>query len=522
MNPSTWDVRSVALNGAYNMRPSIDGDLIAWESTITGNWDIFVYRLSTAETFQVTTDPSDSYLNDVFGSRITYVDLRNGSQDIYVSDLTFVPPCGGQGGDADGDGVCGASDNCPTVANPDQADANGNGVGDLCEPPPIAEAGPAQTVHVGTLVTLDGSGSSDPAGLLPLSYAWRLLSQPAGPPAELSGPSTVSPTFQPLASGDYVVELVVANAAGRPSPPDTVTVSTTNSRPIAEAGPDQLVATPGTVVQLDGSQSYDPDGDVLMYQWDLVEKPAGSQAAILFDSKDPDHPTFLADVYGTYLVSLVVSDNWSTSLADTVTISFENLKPVADAGASRSVDVGTTAALDGSGSHDPNGDPLTYAWMLVSYPPGSAAAIANATSMVAGLAPDREGTYVVQLVVSDGVLASDPSTVQIQAVMTTGAAVAAAAEVQGAVAGLPAGALKNDNMRNALNNKLNAVIASIQAGDYASALQKLENDILKKTDGCAGSSPPAPDANDWVKACGEQAVLYRLVLDAIAAVMALM
>jgi subtilisin family serine protease len=36
--------------------------------------------------------------------------------------------------DADGDGVCGDVDNCPTVANPDQTDANGNGLGDACDP----------------------------------------------------------------------------------------------------------------------------------------------------------------------------------------------------------------------------------------------------------------------------------------------------------------------------------------------------------------------------------------------------
>ncbi|MEJ6000153.1 thrombospondin type 3 repeat-containing protein [Paucibacter soli] len=37
--------------------------------------------------------------------------------------------------DTDGDGVCDAVDNCPTVANPDQKDSNRNGIGDACEPP---------------------------------------------------------------------------------------------------------------------------------------------------------------------------------------------------------------------------------------------------------------------------------------------------------------------------------------------------------------------------------------------------
>lgn len=36
--------------------------------------------------------------------------------------------------DRDGDGVSDGSDNCPSVANPDQADVDGNGVGDRCDP----------------------------------------------------------------------------------------------------------------------------------------------------------------------------------------------------------------------------------------------------------------------------------------------------------------------------------------------------------------------------------------------------
>ena len=78
---------------------------------------------------------------------------------------------------------------------------------------------------------------------------------------------------------------------------------------------------------------------------------------------------------------------------------------------------------------------------------------------------------------------------------------------------------KNANMQNALINKLNAVIASIQAGNYAGALSQLQNDILGKTDGCANSG--APDNNDWIKDCASQAVVYPQVLNAIAAVRAL-
>lgn len=90
-NMDTGELRTVVdNNGLYNARPSIDRDLISYESQQpNGNRDIYVYRLSTNETFRVTADGIDHYLNDVFGDEVTYVDQRTGNEDIYVVTLTF-------------------------------------------------------------------------------------------------------------------------------------------------------------------------------------------------------------------------------------------------------------------------------------------------------------------------------------------------------------------------------------------------------------------------------------------------
>ena len=40
----------------------------------------------------------------------------------------------GGGGDPDGDGICSANDNCPTIYNPDQADLDNDGIGNVCDP----------------------------------------------------------------------------------------------------------------------------------------------------------------------------------------------------------------------------------------------------------------------------------------------------------------------------------------------------------------------------------------------------
>lgn len=90
-----------------------------------------------------------------------------------------------------------------------------------------------------------------------------------------------------------------------------------------------------------------------------------------------------------------------------------NEAPTADAGADLLGTVGLAVALNGSASSDPDGDTLTYFWTLTSAPDGSAAALVNATSASASLTPDLVGTYVAQLVVSDGEAESLPDTVTV-------------------------------------------------------------------------------------------------------------
>jgi len=102
--------------------------------------------------------------------------------------------------------------------------------------PPVANAGVDQMVTPGSMVTLDGSGSSDP-DTTPnptLTYSW-LLSAPAGSGATLSDPTIVNPTFTADVAGDYVVELTV-NDGWVDSAPDSVTITAavpTNQIPVA-------------------------------------------------------------------------------------------------------------------------------------------------------------------------------------------------------------------------------------------------------------------------------------------------
>jgi hypothetical protein len=133
--------------------------------------------------------------------------------------------------------------------------------------------------------------------------------------------------------------------------------------------------------------------------------------------------------------------------------------------------------------------------------------------MITTFVPDLAGTYVIQLVVNDGLLDSAPSTTQVQVVANSTVPIEATRDVQTSIASLNPGVFKNANMQKTFNNKLNAVIADIEAGNYAVALDKLQNDILGKTDGCANSG--VPDNNDWIKNCASQGEVYPLILEVI-------
>ncbi|MDP2309157.1 MAG: hypothetical protein Q8P18_24250 [Pseudomonadota bacterium] len=84
--------------------------------------------------------------------------------------------------------------------------------------------------------------------------------------------------------------------------------------PVAEAGLG-LIAYVGDTVILDGSASFDPEGDPLVYTW----APVGGPPTEL-QSGDTAQPRFLVKEPGTLRFSLVVSDGTSASGADAVEV----------------------------------------------------------------------------------------------------------------------------------------------------------------------------------------------------------
>ena len=381
---------------------------------------------------------------------------------------------------------------------------------------PVADGGADQTVFVGDLASLDGSGSYDPDKNYPLTYEWLVVSKPEGSAAILSesvnaddsGGSQVF--FEADVSGDYAIQLVVTDSLGLASEPAIVVVSTHNSAPVADAGADQHFDNEGILIQLDGSQSFDPDGDPITYAWTITSRPPFS-AATLSNPNDA-RPTFVADMLGTYIIELVVTDDLGTiSVPDEVVVTSGNVKPVADAGGNQVAIVGQLVFLDGSGSYDANLDLLTYSWDMVSKPKGSFADLSDPSVVDPNFEPDIQGLYLISLVVNDGLLDSDPSNATILAIDANNIDdfIDALMKAILAINGLDSSDINNYNNKNALTNKIISVILNYLKGNYGlNMLDKLRDDIAGKFDGCALDDPAAVDQNDWIMNCSAQHEVY--------------
>lgn len=279
---------------------------------------------------------------------------------------------------------------------------------------PIANAGATQNVTTGTIVTLDASNSSAASGRS-LVYIWTLISKPTSSRTILGDPRNVRSTFLVDVAGTYVASLVVSDGTATSSVATvTINAAAGNIAPVANAGVTQQVLV-GGIARLDGTASTDANGDNLSFVWTLTSRPPGSNATLT--NPKTSNPTFLADVAGSYVAALIVSDGTANSnpVAVTVIAQEGNVAPVANAGVDQKVLVGSVVQLNGSASYDANADPLTYAWKLISVPSGSFAKLSSTTSQNPSFSADLEGSYVVQLIVNDGKFDSGASSIVVLA-----------------------------------------------------------------------------------------------------------
>ena len=220
---------------------------------------------------------------------------------------------------------------------------------------PKADAGGPYIVNVGETLQLDGSGSTDPNDNVIMEIIWDIYNDGTW---DVTG---VKPKVKFNTVGTYEIRLRVVNShALYDEDVTTVTVTNVNNPPIADAG-GPYSGLIGENIQLDGSGSYDPDGNTISYEWDVDgDGTYDLQGRIV-------NVTYYKT--GTFNVILKVSDG-QYSDTDTTTVTIlsppppppTNEPPVAEADGPYECYAGNGVTLDGSGSYDPDGNIVDYKW----------------------------------------------------------------------------------------------------------------------------------------------------------------
>ena len=367
-------------------------------------------------------------------------------------------------------------------------------------PEPIAVAGSPQSVAAGSAVQLDGSGSYDPEGGA-LTYRWTQVS---GPVVSLSGATTAKPTFTaPALATELVFSLTVSNGS-RTSAPSTVAVEvepaagTADVALLAAAAASSEAPEQGAENAIDGVVSGYPVNPYA--EWSSEGEKAGAwlklawtrsytlDHVVLYDRPNTDDQVTSGTLTfsdGSTVSFGALPNEGSTGLtvsfparattslkvtitgvsSSTVNVGLSEVEawgaptemiPVATVSAAPTAAAGSTVQLDGSGSSDAEGLPLTYNWTQTGGP--SVTLAGAATSKPTFTAPAGPASLTFSLTVSDGVHTSLPANVTIEVQAAPGTA---------DVALLAAAAASSEAPEQGAENAIDGVVSGYPVNPYA-------------------------------------------------------
>ena len=271
-----------------------------------------------------------------------------------------------------------------------------------------ASAGGPYSAPEGSPVSLSGSTAPDVPGA---TYTWDVdgdgqFNDAAGPTPTVSastlegiglgdGPDSTAVRVGVIAGVTFntstATTLVITNVAPTATFANNGPVTIGNTADVtfsAQSDPSSADTTAGFRYAYD----FDNDGDFEVGDGTYAGGATSASATI---------PTTILNAAGPFTVAarIIDKDGGFTPHTTTITVQSPNVAPTADAGPDQTVNQGTTLTLDGTGSTDPDMDPLTYSWIQTA---GPAASLTGAdTSTPDFTAPTGPATLTFELKVCD-------------------------------------------------------------------------------------------------------------------------
>ncbi|XP_078146468.1 dyslexia-associated protein KIAA0319-like protein [Centroberyx gerrardi] len=265
--------------------------------------------------------------------------------------------------------------------------------------PPVAVVSPKfQEISLPTSSTvIDGSQSTDDDKVV--AWHWEEVKGPLR--EEKVSADTPILTLTSLVPGNYTFSLTVTDSDGAQSSTQaTLSVNKAKDyRPVANAGPNQVITLPRNSITLNGNQSTD-DHEPLAYEWSL--SPESKDKVVEMQGVRTPTLQLSAMQEGDYTFQLTVTDSAGQQDTAQVTVIVQpenNKAPVADAGPEKELTLPVDrTTLDGSKSSDDQ-KIATYHWQQTTGPDG--VKIENADGAVATVTGLEVGTYEFTLTVTD-------------------------------------------------------------------------------------------------------------------------